>query len=213
MFFSFPQLISREKPPAFSLMKTKLIIREETTMKKFRILYAALGTKKISIALLLSFFVLSGTFARAQQTSRGLLNPAEWSQSDLYNFVEGVAQVGTKDINEAYDRKTNESNANLSGCKSFGGTWDGGSYGIMTLTQDGKRVSGTYEWKGTNYIRGTVRGRVLTGTYSQPTYPEDRYKKGNIKFTLAADGNSWSGTWTDKDGNNAGTWSGFCISN
>lgn len=153
-------------------------------MKKYRSLLQEIRLKKL-VVLALSLFVLSGTNSLAQGKST-----EDLKQTDV---ISNALKKG--------------------GCDGFEGKWDGGSYGIMTLTQQGNQVNGTYEWKGTQSISGTVQGGVLTGTFEQPNYPEDKFKRGSIKFTLAKDGKSWSGTWTDRDGNYAGTWSGRCISN
>lgn len=158
-------------------------------MKKNEKLAANVWTNKIVAVILMSLFAFSGSDFAGQEINNSL--PVTIESSGAANKNANVA---------------------LGGCQGFAGKWDGGSYGIMTLTQDGNSVSGSYEWKGTQSISGTVRGNTLRGKYYQPNYPEDRYKSGSVKFTLSADGNSWSGTWTDRNGNYAGTWSGTCIS-
>ncbi len=164
-------------------------------MKKNENLSVIWTTQKLVVAVLVSLLVLSGI---------GFAHQVRQLERDL--------EVGAEKSRQNSAEQNDNSDASLGGCQGFDGKWDGGSYGIMTLTQDGKNVTGTYEWKGTQSISGTVKGKVLSGKYYQPNYPEDRYKSGSIRFTLAADGNSWSGTWTDRDGNPAGTWSGKCIS-
>ncbi len=175
-------------------------------MKKFENLTENMWMKKTVAAVLVSLFAFSG-ISFAQQATKRAPKVANPSSGNLPEPVEISLQRGNSVA------ENHNASVRLSGCQGFAGKWDGGSYGIMTLTQNGNSVSGSYEWKGTQSIGGTVRGSVLRGKYYQPNYPEDRYKSGSIKFMLAADGNSWSGTWTDRNGNHAGTWSGTCISN
>ncbi len=83
-------------------------------------------------------------------------------------------------------------------------SWTGGSNGTasMVLTQTGTTVTGNYDHK-SGTIHGTVTGPTLAGTWTQSG------DGGNFAFTLAADGKTWSGTWTGHPG---GTWKGSCAS-
>ena len=85
------------------------------------------------------------------------------------------------------------------------GTWST-DWNSMTLSQSGSAVTGTYDHDG-GRIEGTFSGNTLTGRWSEaPSYagPMDA---GTITWTFAADGKSFSGTWT-YDGGGGGTWVG-----
>ena len=75
---------------------------------------------------------------------------------------------------------------------SFTGLWRA-SYGKMRLVQNGKQVSGVYDYAGGSTITGTVNGRTLKFTYDQPDG-----EKGEGTFTLSPDGMSFDGTWMPK---------------
>ena len=90
------------------------------------------------------------------------------------------------------------------GTGPWSGSWDS-DWGMMQFTQSGNQVTATYT-HGVGRIRGTVSGNTLTGTWSQsPSYqpPDDA---GDVVLTMAADGNSFTGTW--RYGINTGTWDG-----
>ena len=91
---------------------------------------------------------------------------------------------------------------------SFTGTWNT-SFGKMTLSQSGKKVTGDYDYHG-GTVEGEIRGDgklYLTWTQKDPD------KKGKGVFTLNR--NSFSGTWdyTLRDGSSSGGggWSGTRI--
>jgi hypothetical protein len=73
-----------------------------------------------------------------------------------------------------------------SGHASFVGSWDT-NMGQMALQQNGNRLTGTYSSSGT--VEGTVTGHYVTGTYTNGAY------EGQFEFTLAPDGNSFTGRW------------------
>jgi hypothetical protein len=85
---------------------------------------------------------------------------------------------------------------------SFGGTWKS-SFGTITVTQKGSRISGEYTHdKGK--IEGTLEGNMIRGQWSEsPSYqpPKDA---GDFEFTMAADGNSFQGKW--RYGFDSGSW-------
>lgn len=75
----------------------------------------------------------------------------------------------------------------------------------MVFTQDGEKVTGTYPHDNGRIV-GTVSGNILTATWSEaPSYgpPNDA---GDVVFTLAADGMSFSGSW--RYGSGTGKWDG-----
>lgn len=91
------------------------------------------------------------------------------------------------------------------------GTWDT-TFGIMTLTQSGDFVMGSYSFQD-GVITGTVSGRTLTGTWSEgPTYePPDQ--AGDVILTISGNGTAISGKWRfGTSGDWAGEWSAVKIS-
>jgi hypothetical protein len=77
----------------------------------------------------------------------------------------------------------------------FGATWTGSWHstrGTMRLAQNGTRVTGTYaacQKKAT--ITGLLTGSTLTGSWTEPC---DGHS-GRLRLRLAADGQSFKGTW------------------
>jgi hypothetical protein len=87
----------------------------------------------------------------------------------------------------------------------WSGSWDS-DWGVMVFNQNGDQVTGTYPHDN-GKIKGTVSGNTLTGTWSEaPSYnpPNDA---GDVVFTLAADGKSFSGNW--RYGSGTGKWDGI----
>ena len=80
---------------------------------------------------------------------------------------------------------------------NWSGQWDCGVWGVLTLTQSGNQVTGTYTYQG-GILTATAtgdNGNTLVGTWSEdPTHmpPKDA---GDIEFTMSADGNSFTGQW------------------
>jgi hypothetical protein len=90
------------------------------------------------------------------------------------------------------------------GIAPWSGSWDS-EWGTMQFTQSGNQVTATYTYYD-GRITGTASGDTLAGTWSQsPSYqpPEDA---GDVVFTMADDGNSFTGNW--RFGTNTGTWDG-----
>lgn len=80
---------------------------------------------------------------------------------------------------------------------SLAGTWDF-NFGIMTLTQQGSRVEGTYQWYG-GVDTGKIKGVVVTGLNQfQGVWISDRSPNSQslIRWQLAGDYNSFSGIST-----------------
>jgi pimeloyl-ACP methyl ester carboxylesterase len=95
------------------------------------------------------------------------------------------------------------------GCSGWAGTWST-DYGTMQLSVSGSAVTGTYDYMG-GKISGKVSGNTLTGTWSQqPSYkpPNDA---GDLQFTLAPGGNSFSGLWRYGSSGDWATWNGACV--
>ena len=76
-------------------------------------------------------------------------------------------------------------------------------YGPMRFVQDGDRVLGCYDWKGVGYVSGSVSGRVVQVTWSEP---ESGNRQGLATFSVGAAGRLW-GVWYE-NGALAGTWEG-----
>src|SRR5215217_5225547 len=78
-----------------------------------------------------------------------------------------------------------------SAADGFAGSWDT-TFGPMTLTQTGDKVSGSYVMDGE---RSTIEGRVaknrLTFRYQEPAVGGEGW------FELAADGKSFRGKWRE----------------
>ena len=86
--------------------------------------------------------------------------------------------------------------------KTFAGTWET-TFGRMTLTQQGKKVEGHYEYDGRRCpVSGQVEKNRLTFTYEEPGV------KGEGWFELAADGNSFAGKWRPRGESGWGDWKG-----
>lgn len=84
-------------------------------------------------------------------------------------------------------------------------------FGDLVIKQKGTEVTGSYSYpseggvmaKGT--IKGTLKSTVLTFTWQQS---QGTQKAGGTgKFTFAANGKSFTGTWKDSKGK-TGEWSG-----
>ena len=96
-----------------------------------------------------------------------------------------------------------------SGCQGFAGAWTT-TFGTMTFERQGNQITSSYDFDGGN-LRGLISkdGRTLTGTYTETE------AKGTFRFTLAADGKSFSGIWNRTSGTReppSGKWSGECTS-
>lgn len=89
---------------------------------------------------------------------------------------------------------------------SFTGTWKT-SWGPVTLSQAGNKVSGTYTGSFSGKIEGDVEGNRLKFKWVQPN---GEWGKGY--FDMASDGKSFKGKWggyeSDNDG---GAWDGTKI--
>lgn len=91
---------------------------------------------------------------------------------------------------------------------NFTGTWDT-SFGKMTLTQSGKKVSGTYD-----YYSGTIDGEIREdGNLYFKWTQKNPDKQGTGFFKLSSDASAFSGSWdyTNASGaslGNGGGWSG-----
>jgi hypothetical protein len=107
--------------------------------------------------------------------------------------------------------------------KTFAGTWDCGKWGIMSITLDNTSVSGEYAYEHyevghqEGIIAGSVSegGKTLNGTWEESSTPWS----GGLLFTLAADGNSFTGQWWNGTTPPAGgpeddwsTWNGTRVS-
>jgi hypothetical protein len=88
------------------------------------------------------------------------------------------------------------------------GTWSCGTWGKLTLTQSGSKVTGTYTYKQGKF-EGYATGNTLIGIWSEePTYKEPDHA-GDTQFNMAADGKSFTGNWRyGPTGTWTGTWNG-----
>lgn len=93
--------------------------------------------------------------------------------------------------------------ASSKGCDGFSGTWttqwtDGGP---VKLTVAG--TSGTYDWQN-GKVAGSINGNVYAGNYTQDN------QTGTFQFTLAADGNSFTGWYMIDQTTDKVVWEGTC---
>jgi RNA polymerase sigma factor (sigma-70 family) len=96
------------------------------------------------------------------------------------------------------DRKANSSGKS----NSFVGSWNT-SFGPMTLSKKGDKLTGSYEMSGQHcLIEGRVRGRKFTFTYREPG------AEGEGWFELSKDGNSFAGKWRESNQENWLDWQG-----
>jgi hypothetical protein len=84
--------------------------------------------------------------------------------------------------------------------KDFTGLWRS-AVGPMRLTQTDDKVRGQYLWAGSGGIEGTVKGKVLTYTYTESTG-----KKGGGTFTLSDDADSFAGKWKESGATEEKVW-------
>lgn len=73
----------------------------------------------------------------------------------------------------------------------FDGVW-ASSFGRMRLVQTGKKVHGYYAYADGSSITGTVEGRRMTFTYTEPA------TSGSARFDLSDDGQALHGKWKAK---------------
>ncbi len=89
------------------------------------------------------------------------------------------------------------------------GKWRSTNFGVMTLTQTGSVVRGSYTYKG-GKVHGTASGRVLRGTWTQLPTRRPPNDEGQFVFTLAANSKSWTSRWRyDSSGAWRTNWSGI----
>jgi hypothetical protein len=86
----------------------------------------------------------------------------------------------------------------------FAGLWRT-QFGRVRLVQDGKNISGCYDYTGGATIAGTLEGNKLTFAYKEPQ------AEGEGWFELAADGKSFKGKWKPKSASRWQTWDGSRI--
>lgn len=84
-------------------------------------------------------------------------------------------------------------------------------FGDLALKHKGATVTGTYSYPGAGGVdakgslNGTLKGMVVTFTWQQTQGAQKA--GGSGKFTFAANGKSFKGTWKDSKGK-TGEWSG-----
>lgn len=94
------------------------------------------------------------------------------------------------------------------GCDGFAGTWKT-SFGTMTFTISGSEVRASYDFDGGSIVGNlSPDGRTLNGRY------KENEAQGNFRFTLSADGQSFTGRWNRTSGKReppSGAWEGKCV--
>ena len=81
------------------------------------------------------------------------------------------------------------------------GSWNCPSRGVLTLTQRGTEVSGSYNWNGGGTVAGRIYGNRLSADWRQGN------GRGRWDMTLSPDGSTISGTWNYSGGAGGGNWS------
>lgn len=92
------------------------------------------------------------------------------------------------------------------GTYSWAGEWTT-SWGDMTLTQTGSKVTGTYTYD-QGKISGTVSGNILTGTWSEAPSYAPPHDAGEVEFVMSEDGKSFTGKWRYGSEGDWGNWDG-----
>lgn len=79
----------------------------------------------------------------------------------------------------------------------FAGTWQS-TYGLLRLAPGASGLIGSYTYARGSRIEGVVDGRVLRGTYHEPSAHGGI--DGRFTFELAEDGESFRGVWAEGSG-------------
>lgn len=119
------------------------------------------------------------------------------------------ADVRAPKITHLPDPQPDLSSASSAGCVGFTGRWSTyGGQAPMTISGS----SGTYVFRGIqSTVSGSISGNKLSGTYTQPGYPQEQWTSGRFEFVLSPDGNSFSGIGWDKYGKASDSWNGTCV--
>ncbi|MBU0516490.1 MAG: hypothetical protein KJ621_17165 [Proteobacteria bacterium] len=75
---------------------------------------------------------------------------------------------------------------------SWAGVWRT-TFGVLTLTQEGTRVTGTYGYR-KGRLKGVAQGRSLRGRWYEGAADRDEYR-GDFEFKMMPDGNYFMGRW------------------
>lgn len=147
--------------------------------------------------------------SRMQKVQDLAMDDLEDQKNRLFEQMK-IREQRMKDLNcdKVLARENSSSSSTQSGCDGFSGTWKT-SFGEMAFKITGSSALASYDFDG-GRVRGTVSpdGKVLSGTYSESE------AKGTFRFTLAEDGQSFTGTWRRTSGKReppSGTWEGKCI--
>jgi len=127
--------------------------------------------------------------------------------------VVGCDKTSSEDEDEDEDDETEEPQSRKDKSSSddkamvaqgaFSGTWQT-AWGKVTLVQAGSKVGGTYAGKFTGSLDGLVSDDEVTLTWIQTNG-----ERGKATFTLAKDGQSFTGTWGNRtSATNGGAWNG-----
>ena len=126
-------------------------------------------------------------------------------QSYLEQYPSGVfAKLAKLKMTALAKRSAPKQRSTEPKLADFAGAWQT-SYGRMTLTQNGDRVSGNYDYKNGS-LQGQVKGNVLHGRWDERTFIIT--SGGEMEFTLSADGRSFTGRWRTGSSGGWTTWTG-----
>ncbi len=101
--------------------------------------------------------------------------------------------------------------AQAGGGNTWAGTWST-DFNTMTLTGDSQGFSGNYDWD-EGRIRATLTNaakRLYVGTWDEVPSRTGPSDAGDIEFTLAGDGKSFTGRWCYEGGTSWANWNGTC---
>lgn len=102
--------------------------------------------------------------------------------------------------------------AALASGNTWEGTWDT-DFSAMTLAGDSNGFAGTYDWDD-GRIRGSLAdatSRLYVGTWDEAPSRAGPTDAGDVEFTLAADGRSFTGRWRYEGGSSWAGWNGTCV--
>ena len=117
----------------------------------------------------------------------------DWGM-DARSKINGPPESFLLWIMEQVNNAISKSDTTAPETQSFAGKWQT-DFGVMTLTQNGISVDGTYTWRN-GRVKGTITDNILRGTWTQNSSDlGNDVTSGDFEFVLSSDGNSFAGKW------------------
>ena len=117
----------------------------------------------------------------------------DWGM-DARSKINGPPESFLLWIMEQVNNAISKSDTTAPETQSFAGKWQT-DFGVMTLTQNGISVDGTYTWRN-GRVKGTITDNILRGTWTQNSSDlGNDVTSGDFEFVLSSDGNSFVGKW------------------